>query len=143
MSTATQPDPEPIPRPARLTAAAVVSALEALALIAGGGYLLVMGVLGRPDSPQQAEMGGVTLIALGVIPLLAARGLLLRRSWSRGPALITHVLALPVAYTLLTSVGSGIPAGIALAAVAVTGLVLLVNPTTTEALGIGSPAGDA
>ncbi|MFD5747189.1 hypothetical protein [Streptomyces sp. NPDC127033] len=145
MSRATQPEPgpAPTPRPTRLTAAAAVSGLEALALFAGGAYLLVMGLLGRPDSPQQAEMGGVTLIALGVIPLLAARGLLLRRSWSRGPALITQIMALPVAYTLLTSDGAGIPAGIVLAAVAVTGLVLLVNPTTTEALGIRGPAGDA
>ncbi|MEV7087127.1 hypothetical protein AB0O07_14685 [Streptomyces sp. NPDC093085] len=151
MSRATRPDPaapdpastaEPGPRPARLTGAAAVSAVEALALFTGGGYLLVMGLLGRPDSPQQAEMGGLTLIALGVIPLLAARGLLLRRSWSRGPAMITQIIALPVAYTLLTSDGAGIPAGIVLAALAVTGLVLLVNPTTTEALGIRGPGPD-
>ncbi|MFF5564627.1 hypothetical protein ACFY7Z_02335 [Streptomyces sp. NPDC012623] len=142
----TEPAPPPAggaPRPGRLTAAAAVCGLEALALIAGGVYLLVMGLLGRPDSPEQAEMGGVTLIALGVIPLLAARGLLLRRSWSRGPAMITQIMALPVAYTLLTSPGGLIPAGIALAAVAVTGLVLILNPATTEALGIGGPARDA
>lgn len=130
-------------RPGRLTGAAAVCAVEALALFVWGVYLLVMGLLGRPDSPQQAEMGGITLIALGAIPLLAARGLLLRRSWSRGPALITQIMALPVAYTLLTSTGGLIPAGIALAALAVTGLVLIVNPTTTEALGIRGPAGGA
>ncbi|MEW1722225.1 hypothetical protein [Streptomyces sp. NPDC093109] len=126
-----------------MTGAAAVCAVEALALFVWGVYLLVMGLLGRPDSPQQAEMGGITLIALGAIPLLAARGLLLRRSWSRGPALITQIMALPVAYTLLTSTGGLIPAGIALAALAVTGLVLIVNPTTTEALGIRGPAGGA
>ena len=80
-------------------------------------------------------MGGVTLIALGTIPLIAARGLLRRRSWSRGPAIITQLMALPVAWTLLRA-GALIPAGIVLAAVAVTGLVLLVNPATTQALGI-------
>ncbi|MFD7893429.1 hypothetical protein ACFV0C_05800 [Streptomyces sp. NPDC059568] len=135
--------PAPSSRPARLTAAAAVCGLEALALVVGGVYLLVMGVLGRPDSPQQAEMGGITLIVLGVIPLLAARGLLLRRGWSRGPALITQIMALPVAWTLLRASGGLIPAGIALAVVAVTGLVLIVNPTTTEALGIRGPARDA
>lgn len=123
--------------------AAGACGLEALALIVGGVYLLVMGLLGRPDRPEQAEMGGLTLIALGVIPLIAARGLLLCRGWSRGPALITQIMALPVAYTLLTSSGGLIPAGIALAVVAVTGLVLVVNPTTTEALGIGRPADDS
>ncbi|MGW2557877.1 hypothetical protein ACWCXB_01265 [Streptomyces sp. NPDC001514] len=127
----------PEPRPARLTAAAAVCGLEALALIAGGIYMLVTGLMGNPESTSQAETGGVTLIALGVIPLLAARGLLLRRSWSRGPAIITQLMALPVAWTLLRSSGTLlIPAGIALAVVAVAGLVLLVNPSTTQALGI-------
>ncbi|MFI5753794.1 hypothetical protein [Streptomyces sp. NPDC051569] len=144
MSSSEQNDHAPTTRPTRLTVAAGACGLEALALIAGGVYLLVMGLLGRPDSPQQAETGGLTLIALGLIPLLAARGLLLRRSWSRGPALITQIMALPVAYTLLTAgTGGLVPVGIALAAVAVTALVLLVNPTTTEALGIRGPARDA
>ncbi|MCX4819291.1 hypothetical protein OG883_05105 [Streptomyces sp. NBC_01142] len=131
------------PRPARLTAAAAASGLEGLALVAGGVYMLLMGLLGRPDSPSQAEMGGLTLIALGAIPLVAARGLLLRRSWSRGPAIITHLMALIPAWTLLRTSGALIPLGIALAVVAVGGLVLLVNPTTTEALGIRGPARDA
>ncbi|MFE3252530.1 hypothetical protein [Streptomyces sp. NPDC059209] len=136
MSSSERNTPDPSPRPGRLTAAAACAGLEALALVVGGVYMLAMGLLGRPDSPQQAEMGGLTLIALAVIPLLAARGLLLRRAWSRGPALVTQIMALPVAWTLLRSSGPLIPAGIALAVVAVTALVLLVNPTTTEALGV-------
>ncbi|UUN29108.1 hypothetical protein [Streptomyces sp. FIT100] len=134
MSSAEQ---TPEPRPTRLTAAAAVCGLEALALLAGGLYMLVGGLTGDPESTSQAETGGITLIVLGIIPLLAARGLLLRRSWSRGPAIITQLMALPVAWTLLRSSGSLlIPAGIALAVVAVTGLVLLLNPATTTALGI-------
>jgi hypothetical protein len=121
----------------------VVSGLEGLALVACGAYMLVMGLLGRPDSPTQAEMGGVTLIALGALPLIAARGLLLRRSWSRGPAMITHLMALIPAWTLLRASGALIPLGIVLAAVTVTGLALLVNPTATKALGIRGPARDA
>ncbi|MEU0083978.1 hypothetical protein [Streptomyces sp. NPDC006274] len=123
-------------RPPRLTAAAAVCAAEALALEVGGVYMLVMGVLGRSDSASQAEMGGLTLMALGVIPLAAARGLLRQRSWSRGPAIITQLIALIPAWTLLRASGGLIPLGVVLAAVAVTGLVLLVNPTTAEALGI-------
>ncbi|WP_069170793.1 hypothetical protein [Streptomyces griseus] len=126
-------------KPGRITALAALTALEGAALAVGGVYMLVMGLLGRPDSPQQAEMGGLTLIALGLIPLLAARGLLRRRSWSRGPALMTQLMALPVAWTLLRSQGALIPAGIGLAAVAVTGLVLLFDPATTRALGIRGP----
>ncbi|MEU9606114.1 hypothetical protein [Streptomyces sp. NPDC048057] len=129
----------PSPRPARLTAAAATSGLEGLALVAYGVYMLVMGLLGRPDSPSQAEMGGLTMIALGALPLVAARGLLLQRSWSRGPALITHLMALIPAWTLLRSTGALIPVGMVLAVVAVSGLVLLVNPATTQALGIRGP----
>lgn len=130
------------PRPGRLTAAAALAALEGLALAAGGVYVLVLGLTGDPDDRQQAVTGGVTLIVLALLPLLAARGLLLRRGWSRGPAVITQVMALPVAYNLLQADSVAIPAGIALAAVAVTALVLLVNPATTRALGIRGPGGD-
>ncbi|WP_446750402.1 hypothetical protein [Streptomyces sp. AC1-42T] len=136
--------PSPAPsadpaKPVRITLVAGVNALEGAALVAGGIYMLVMGLLGRPDSPQQAEMGGLTVIALGLIPLFAARGLLLRRSWSRGPALITQIIALPVAWTLLRSHDLLIPAGIVLAALALTALYQLARPATVEALGIRRP----
>ncbi|KUH37282.1 MULTISPECIES: hypothetical protein [Streptomyces] len=129
--------PAPRTRPTRVTAAAAVAGLEALALFAGGVYVLVNTLTGTPDGVTQALTGGATLVALGLIPLLAARGLLRCRSWSRGPAIVTQIMALPVAYTLLTATGAAIPAGIALAAAAVTGLVCLVHPATTQALGIG------
>ncbi|MFE4450822.1 hypothetical protein [Streptomyces sp. NPDC056796] len=126
-------------KPGRIATLAALNALEGAALVIGGVYMLAVGLFGRPDSLQQAEMGGLTLVALGLIPLLAARGLLLRRSWSRGPALITQLMALPVAWTLLRSQGGLIPLGIVLAAVAVTGLVLVLDPATTKALGIRGP----
>ncbi|WP_329570441.1 hypothetical protein [Streptomyces sp. NBC_01361] len=127
------------PRPGRLTAAAALAGLEGAALLVGGVYMLVMGLAGHPDDPEQAVTGGVTLVVLALLPLIAARGLLKRRSWSRGPAIITQIMALPVAYTLLQADSVMIPGGIALAVVAVTALVLLVNPATTRALGITTP----
>ncbi|GAA3499430.1 hypothetical protein GCM10019016_065340 [Streptomyces prasinosporus] len=127
------------PRPRRLTCAAALAALEGLALVVGGIWMLVLGVTGEPDDRRQAVTGGVTLIALALLPLVAARGLLGRRSWSRGPAVITQIMALPVAYTLLKADSAAIPAGIVLAVVAVTALVLLLNPETTRALGIRGP----
>ncbi|MGW7086283.1 hypothetical protein ACWGH2_22685 [Streptomyces sp. NPDC054871] len=142
MSTERNPTPEAPqsgPRPGRLTAAAALAALEGVALIAAGVYMLVMGLAGDPDNPEQATTGGITLIVLALLPLLAARGLLLGRSWSRGPAIITQIMALPVAWQLLQADSMAIPGGIALAAVAVAALVLLVNPATTEALGIRGP----
>ncbi|UQA93182.1 hypothetical protein [Streptomyces halobius] len=125
------------PRPARLSAAAALTAVEGLALAAMGAYMLIMGLAGSPDSPRQAEMGGLTILALAALPLVAARGLWLRRRWSRGPSLITQIVALPVAWTLVKGGGVLIAAGAGLAVAALVVLVLLVNPTATEALGIG------
>ncbi|MFJ1992692.1 hypothetical protein [Streptomyces asiaticus] len=125
------------PRPARLTAAAVLAAAEGVVLLGFGVYVLIMGLTGDPESPQQAEMLGVTVLALALLPLLAARGLWLRRRWSRGPATITQLMALPVAWTLVQNGGGLIAAGVATGVVALAVLALLINPTATEALGIG------
>ncbi|MFB7821948.1 hypothetical protein [Streptomyces hydrogenans] len=129
---------EQTPRPTRLAAAAGVALVEALGLLAGGVYMLVRTLADGGGDLAGGVTGGVTLLALGLIPLAAARGLWRMRSWSRGPAVITQILALPVAWQMLQSEGV-IPYGIVLAALAVTGLVLLVNPATTEALGIRRP----
>ncbi|MFH9724110.1 hypothetical protein ACH4M4_14270 [Streptomyces sp. NPDC017254] len=133
---------EQTPRPARLAAAAAVAGIEALGLVAGGVYMLVSSLTGTSGDLTGAVTGAVTLVALGMIPLAAARGLWLRRSWSRGPAVITQILALPVAWQLLQANSVMIPAGVVLGALAVAGLVLLVNPATTEALGIRRPGQD-
>lgn len=127
------------PRPGRLTAAAALAALEGIALLVGGGAMLVVGFTGDSGDLSTGVTGGLTLIALALLPLIAARGLLLRRSWSRGPAVITQIMALPVAYNLLRADSVAIPAGIVLAVVAITALVLLINPATTQALGIQGP----
>ncbi|MDX3583094.1 hypothetical protein [Streptomyces europaeiscabiei] len=126
-------------RPGRLTAAAALAALEGVALLVGGGAMLVLGLTGDSGDLSTGVTGGITLLALALLPLIAARGLLLRRSWSRGPAVITQIMALPVAYNLLRADSVAIPAGIVLAVIAVAALVLLINPATTQALGIQGP----
>ncbi|GHF51644.1 hypothetical protein GCM10010218_36590 [Streptomyces mashuensis] len=138
--TAAAPGPAR-PRPAGLTAAAVLTGLEGLVLAAAGVLLLVMGLLGTPDSPRQAETGGLTVLVLALLPLLAARGLWLLRRWSRGPAVITQIMALPVAWTLFNGGGLMVAGAVALALAAVATLVLLVNPTATGALGAGPREG--
>nr|WP_202495073.1 hypothetical protein [Streptomyces sp. SID4982] len=122
-----------------MTYAAGLAALEGIALVVAGVWILALGLTGAPDDRQQAITGGITLLVLALLPLLAARGLWLTRRWSRGPAVITQILALPVAYNLLQADSIAIPAGIGLAAVSVAALVLLVNPATTRALGITGP----
>ncbi|MFJ7202312.1 hypothetical protein ACIQWR_02065 [Streptomyces sp. NPDC098789] len=140
MSTKQTPAPGPSAAATpggRLTAAAALTALEGLALAGLGVYMLFVGIAGNPDSPQQAETGGITLLALAALPLIAARGLRLGRRWSRGPALITQLMALPVAWTLFNTGGAMMAAGIALVLTAVAVVALLVHPATTQALGIG------
>ncbi|MGW6390740.1 hypothetical protein ACWFR1_09560 [Streptomyces sp. NPDC055103] len=129
-------------RPTRLAAAAAVAGIEALGLLAGGVYMLVNALTDGSGDLTGALTGAVTLVALGLIPLAAARGLWRCRSWSRGPAVITQILALPVAWQMLQANSALIPVGVVLGALAVTGLVLLVNPATTEALGIRRPGQD-
>lgn len=124
--------------PRRLTAAAAITALEGLALAGLGVYMLYVGIAGDSHSLQTAETGGITLLVLAALPLIAARGLRLGRRWSRGPALITQLMSLPVAWTLWTTGGAMTVAAVALALGAVAVLGLLVNPTATEALGIRS-----
>ncbi|MGW0118342.1 hypothetical protein [Streptomyces sp. NPDC003327] len=131
------------PRPTRLAAAAAVAGTEALGLLAGGAYMLVSSLTDGGGDLTSGLTGAVTLLALGLIPLAAARGLWRRRSWSRGPAVITQILALPVAWQMLQANSAMIPAGVALGVLALTGLVLLVSPATTEALGIRRPGQEA
>ncbi|WP_442272112.1 hypothetical protein [Streptomyces sp. M-16] len=132
-----EPGAEPAALPGRLTGAAALTALEGLALAGLGLYMLYVGIAGHPDSAQQAETGGITLLALAALPLIAARGLRRGRRWSRGPALITQLMAMPVAWTLWNTGGAMRIAAVALALAAVAVAVLLVNPTATRALGIG------
>jgi hypothetical protein len=124
-------------RPRRITAAAVITALEGLVIAAFGVVSLVMLVTGSPDNVSQAATLAVTVLVLSALPLAAARGLWLRRRWSRGPSMIVQLIALPVGWQMAQN-GGLLTAGGAAAGVA--GLVVLgclINPTATEALGIG------
>jgi hypothetical protein len=128
------------PRPRRLTAAAVLTALEGLAIAAAGLYMVGLGLFGHPAAVQQAEIGGVTVLVLAVLPLAAVRGLLGARRWSRGPALVTQLIALPVGYAMTQASGALVAAGAVVMAVGVAVAVLLVHPAAAEALGIGRTA---
>lgn len=145
MSSEQTPDPasaaaeEAEPRPARVTAAAAIAALEGTALVVGGAWMLVEGLTGHPDDRTSAVTGGVTLLVLALLPLLAARGLIRLRGWSRGPAVITQIMALPVAYNMAGADSFAVPAGVVLGVAALTALYLLINPETTLALGIRGP----
>ncbi|MGH3309880.1 MAG: hypothetical protein ACRDP3_04745 [Streptomyces sp.] len=124
-------------RPRRLTAAAVLTALEGVVVAAFGVGALVMLVTRTPDGMTQAVTMAVTVLALSALPLAAARGLWLRRRWSRGPSMIVQLMALPVGYQMAQNGGVWIAGGVVIALAGLTVLGCLVNPTATQALGIG------
>ncbi|WP_052848273.1 hypothetical protein [Streptomyces avicenniae] len=129
--------PAPADRPRRVSAAAVLCGLQGAVITVLGAVMLVLTVTGDPGDRDQALAGAVTALALGVLPLAAGHGLWRLRRWSRGPAVIVQLLGLPVAWTLLGSGGLWPLAAVGLAATALAVLACLINPTATEALGIG------
>ncbi|MBY8888213.1 hypothetical protein K7472_25730 [Streptomyces sp. PTM05] len=137
MSVTENPTPStPAARSVRLTAAAVLAAVEGLAIAAAGLYMIGLVLFGHPASVQEALMGGATVLALAALPLSAAYGLLRARRWSRGPALIIQLMALPCAWTMAHYGTALLAGGVVLGAVALAELALLVHPAATEALGI-------
>ncbi|MEU3191011.1 hypothetical protein ABZ686_10290 [Streptomyces sp. NPDC006992] len=123
--------------PRRIVVAAVLTGAEGLVVAAFGVVSLVLLVTRRPDDTTQAATLAATVLALSVLPLAAARGLWLRRRWSRGPSMIVQLIALPVAWQLGRNGGGSLAAGVVLGLAALVVLGCLVNPKATEALGIG------
>lgn len=129
------PEPSATPEPTvaavtpRLVGAAAIAGLEGLAVAAWGVTMFFT------DS-DNAVLAGLTVLVMAAVPLAAAYGLSRARRWSRGPALIMQLLALPIAWTMLHSSGGVVGGGVALGALAVAGLALLLHSSTTDALGI-------
>lgn len=76
--------------------------------------------------------GGTAVLLLGYAVLLGAtaRGVFLGRRWSRGPAVATQLLHLPVAWSFLGGVTDWI--AYLLAGVSLVALVCLVLPASTQ-----------
>ncbi len=119
--------PRTVPTPVRIAAAL----LAVIALTAA-----VLGVLEAFNvRSNRVVMGvGATILLLAYAAGLAVaiRGLLRLRSWSRGPAVATQVVQLPVAYSFLGGGTSWI--GVLLALISLTVIVCLVLPSSTRAL---------
>ena len=119
-------------RPGTLTVAAAVLAAEGLLALVLGGYVGVETVIGDPtDLITSIAVAGFGVLG-GVALLWVARGLWLVLRWSRGPAVVTQIFALPVAISLIQSAQYAY--GVPLVAAAVVALVMLLTPTSTHAL---------
>ncbi|WP_086158111.1 hypothetical protein [Streptomyces marincola] len=124
-------------RPRPVTVAAVLSGLQGAVVGAFGAAMLLLAVAGDPDDRTQALTGAVTVLALAALPLAAGHGLWRLRRWSRSPAVLTQLLAVPVTWTLFGSGGLWPLAAVALGGSAVAAFLCLVNPASTAALGVG------
>ncbi|GAB2706573.1 hypothetical protein [Kitasatospora kifunensis] len=121
-------------RPAKLFAAVALTAVEGAALAVWGGYMIVAGLVESTRNQGLVEYGGVVILLLGLLPLLAARALLKLRRWGRSPAVLTQTTCLPVAYYMWQSGGAMAGLGALVGVAGVAGLVMLLNPTVTAAL---------
>jgi hypothetical protein len=122
------------PRPPGLLVAAVVLLVEALVAL-GFGVLEIV----RAD-PSRLMVGlGVAILMLGYALMLGvlARGVWRGRRWSRGPAVATQLILLPVAWSFRGGETNGVFLALSVAAVAV--LVGLLTPPSTRVL-VGDPA---
>jgi hypothetical protein len=82
---------------------------------------------------------GVSIMigGFGLVLLLTARGVFRGRRWSRGPAVATQLILLPLAWSFVG--GSTTWVAVVMAALAITVLVGLLHPRST-AVFVGSTA---
>ena len=99
-------------RPWTIVVAAALLALEGLV---GVGYAAIS--VGQISMSRAAVGVGVAILmaVFGVLLLLVARGVFLGRRWSRGPAVATQLILLPIAWSFRGGVTTWV--SIALAAV--------------------------
>lgn len=114
-------------RPLTIAIAAALLALEGLV---GLGYaVLEIGQIRM----SRAEVGvGVAILmaGFGLVLVLVARGVWRGRRWSRAPGVVTQLILLPLAWSFAGGATTWV--SVVLAAVAITALVGLLHPRSTE-----------
>jgi hypothetical protein len=113
-------------RPLSIVVAAAFLVVEALSALAYA--VLEVGQIRM----SRAEVGvGVAILmaGFGLLLLLVARGVFLGRRWSRGPAVVTQLILLPLAWSFKG--GSTTWVSVVLAALAIAVLVGVLHPRST------------
>jgi len=107
----------------------VAAALLALEAIIALGYAALE--IGQVRMSRAAVGVGVTILmaALGLLLLVVARGVFLGKRWSRGPAVATQLILLPIAWSFKG--GSTTWVAVTMAALAITVLVGVLHPHST------------
>jgi hypothetical protein len=117
-----------------LTADLVLAVVTAVGLLGYAGFVLEQAATQSADSDAGAAVviGSVLFWAVGVV--LAARGLRRRRRWARSPLVMTYLLLFAVGWDLVHGTGLGRGLGLAVFALAASGLVLTLTPSVGNAL---------
>ncbi|MFJ8043029.1 hypothetical protein ACIRBX_21295 [Kitasatospora sp. NPDC096147] len=121
-------------RPTALLVGAAITAVEGAALAGWGVYDVIAGFFWDSPALGRSEFGGVILLLLGALPLLAGRALLRLRRWGRTPAVLTNSICLPVAYYMWQNGGAMQVLGVAVGLVGLVGIGALLNPKVTGVL---------
>jgi hypothetical protein len=132
----TQPGTVPAHRrPLTIVVAAALLALEALIAL---GYAVLE--IGQVRMSRAAVGVGVTILmaVFGLFLVVVARGVFLGKRWSRGPAVATQLILLPIAWSFKG--GSTTWVSVVLAVLAIAVLVGVLHPRSTAIF--VSPAAD-
>ena len=113
-------------RPLTIVVAAVLLTVEALIALAYAAL-----ELGQIQMARAVVGVGVTILmaGFGLLLLLIARGVFLGRRWSRGPAVATQLVLLPLAWSFVG--GRTTWVAVVLAALAIAVLVGVLHPRST------------
>jgi hypothetical protein len=120
-------DPASRPRrPLTIVVAAVLLTVEALIALAYAAL-----ELGQIRMARAVVGVGVTILmaGFGLLLLLVARGVFLARRWSRGPAVATQLILLPLAWSFVGGRTTSVAVVLAVLAIAV--LVGVLHPRST------------
>jgi hypothetical protein len=119
-------------RPATLLGAVALLATESLGLAVLSAIWIFDVITKTAAQHQWAVTAAVVLVVVTALFGLLARWLWRRRPGARNPAVVLHLLALPIGYYMIS--GSLVPAGIVALVVCVAAIGLLLAPQTTRAL---------
>lgn len=122
-------------RPWTLTTASLLSLVQGVAILGYGLYVMVNALVSHVNTGVGlTEFGGVVLLLMGLLPLLAGRALLQGKRWGRSPAVLIDTLCLAVTWFMVQLGGAAVAIGVLIGLVGVGGVVLLLHPRTTAML---------
>ncbi len=121
-------------RPVTLRGAVGLLWLKTLGLAVLAGWLGYADITGKAQTPRLANLVTGYAVVFALLCGLLGWALWRRRAWARGPAVMIELFVVFAGWYMIS--GGLVWAGIGAIVLGVAGVVLLVTPSTREALGI-------